>query len=227
MASGPLERDSGTSRSGRDEGRHARGSDPAEALRAERDALADRCSAAEQRVDELTTELEEIRDRLEAREAELSRGEEPISLFEDDADDAAPARGDGADPRIVSLVLWATAIVSAMVTVLAFLNGNLFTWFGAGMALLTFGLGYAAVRTRVEPVTVHVTRGVVFAERGGTTYRFDLRSDSTHVEQRGRVGDNDWQIRFLRRSMDPLVIDATMVDPAEFVERLREYRPSL
>jgi hypothetical protein len=222
----PVDPSSEGSRSDRGTARHAR-EDDATALRAERNALLRRCAAAERRVDELAAELEVTRARLAEREAELSRPAEPISIFADGAEDAAPVAGDGTDPRIVSLVLWATAIVCGMVTVLALLNGNLFTWFGAGIVLLTAGLGYAAVRTRVEPVTVHLTRGVVFAERGGTTYRFDLRSDSTRVEQRGRVGDGDWQIRFLHRSMDPLVIDATMVDPEEFLARLRAYRPEL
>ncbi len=195
------------------------------ALQAEHDALARRCAAAERRIVDLTTELAAVRARLDEQPLEASEGEH-LSLFDDRAGSTTP--GDGTDPRIVSVVLWATAIVAGMVTALAFLNGNLLTWFGAGMVLLTIGLGYAAYRARVQPVTVHVTtRGVVVAEQRGTTYRFDLRNVETRVEQRGRVGDADWQIRFLRRSLDPLVIDATMVDPEDLLARLREHRPEL
>lgn len=197
-----------------------------ESLRAERDALAERCARAEQEVAALRAELASARARL----AETEAGAAPLSLFEGDAPgERAPdgMAGDGSDPRILSLVLGATAVVAAMVTLLAFVNGNLSTPFGFAMVAITVGLAYAAARTRVQPVRVSVTRGVVYAEKGETTYRFDLRNERTLVEMTGNPGDAYWQVAFHRKGMDPFVVDTDMVDPHDFVRRLREYRPDL
>jgi hypothetical protein len=198
--------------------------------------LARRCAAAEDEAARLRVELAEAHARIarltaatDARHADGADGAEggALSLFDHAADPARPVRGDGTDPRIVSVVLGATAVVAAMVAVLALLNGNLFTWFGLGIVLLTVALAWAALRSRTPRTRVEVSDGVVHAERGGTTYHFDLRSDHTDIEQRGRAGDRDWQLRFLRRHMEPVVIDATMVEAEAFLAEVRRYRPSL
>lgn len=199
-----------------------------EELLAELDEMARRCVAAEKRAEaaerratELDDEVTRLRAEAESRAAQAEPDE--MVFFEGE-----PTTGDdGSDARVVSLVLGATAVVSAMVTLLALLNGNLFTTFGFVMIALTIGLAIAATRAKVQPVDVHVTNGVVYAERGGSSYRFDLKNDSTRVEMDGSPGDSYWQVRFLRRNMDPLVVDADMVDPASFLAQLREYRPAL
>lgn len=193
-----------------------------EALRAERDALAERCTAAEQKVAELTAELEVLRARLAEQESDS------LSLFEGSAEE--PRRGlraDGTDPRVLSLTLAATAVVAGMVALLALVNGNLQSPFGLGMIGLTLVLAYAAARARVKPVSVSVADGMVVAETGGSTYRFDLRSEATQVQVQGQPGDPYWQVRFLRRHLDPFVVDADMVDPREFMRKVREFRPEL
>ncbi|QYJ03915.1 hypothetical protein KUV85_16575 [Nocardioides panacisoli] len=195
------------------------------ALRAERDALARRAAAAERRIAELETELARARGEL-AQQADREQ-DDGLSLFEGGESTGSPIAGDGSDPRALPLILGATAIVAAMVTLLAFLNGNLFTWFGIGMAAITAGLAYAAVATRVEPVSVHLARGIVHIEQGDTKYRFDLSHEATRVEQHGRPGDSDWRITFARRHTGPFSVDATMVDAAAFSAQVQQYRPSL
>ena len=74
---------------------------------------------------------------------------------------------------------------------------------------------------------VHVARGIVYAEHGETSYRFDLRRPETQVEMVGRPGDAHWAVRFPRRHLEPFVIDGSMVNAEEFVEKLREFRPDL
>ncbi len=190
---------------------------------AERDELARRCADAEQQVAALTAELEAARARLAELEADSA-----FNLFTDEGGEAVPSlAGDGSDARVVSVALGATSVVAGMVALLALVNGNLFTAFGVGMVLLAIGLAIAAARMRVQAVEVTVTRGIVHIQRGESSFRFDLRSDATKVEQLGRPGDSGWQVRFLRRNMDPFVVDAGMVDPAAFVAQLREWRPSL
>ncbi|NYJ02906.1 hypothetical protein HNR19_003604 [Nocardioides thalensis] len=197
-----------------------------EQLLAELDEMARRCvsaekraEAAEKRAAELDAEVARLRAEAESRPAH-----DDMVFFE--GEPTSPADDEG-DARVVSLALGSTAVVSAMVTLLALLNGNLFTTFGYVMIALTIGLAIAATRSRSQPVDVHITNGVVYAERGGSSYRFDLKNDSTRVEMDGSPGDSYWQVRFLRRNMDPLVVDDDMVDPASFVAQLRQYRPAL
>lgn len=198
--------------------------DPNAALQTERDALARRCAAAEAEVQRLQDELDSA--RAELRDRPTAAGSPGISLF-DDAPSTPGLAGDGSDPRVLSVVLGATAIVAGMVTVLALINGKLATPFGVLMIAITIALGWAAARTRVVPVEVSFARGIVYAEQGETSYRFDLRKSETPVEMVGSPGDAHWAIRFPRRHLEPFVIDATMVDPYEFTEKIREFRPAL
>lgn len=197
------------------------------ALPLEYDDLARRCAASEQAVARLTQELAEARERIAELEARPAAASEPLSLFEGGQDGGGRLTGDGSDPRVLSLVLGATAVVAGMVAVLALLNHTLFSPFGIVVVLLTIGLAWAALRTRVEPVEVSVVRGMIYVTKGESTHRFDLRSASTEVEQVGRPGDADWQLRIPRKGLDPFVIDASMVDPEDFVAQLRQWRPEL
>ena len=72
-----------------------------------------------------------------------------------------------------------------------------------------------------------VGRGMVYIDSSSDSYRFDLRSSTTKLEMTGQPGDAGWQLRFLRRHLDPFTVDATMVDPVEFVRQVREWRPEL
>ena len=114
MASGPLE------------------IDPVIALREERDALARRLAASEQKVRQLNADLDDARAQVAALEA---AGPEPLSLFEGDMLGADGLTGDGSDPRVLSMVLGATAVVAGMVTLLTLLNGKLASPFGVAMVL--------------------------------------------------------------------------------------------
>lgn len=206
MASGPL-----------DESR-------AEASQSERDALAERCAAAEQRVAALTAELAAARERIAQLEG---AGESPISIFDADTGAGLGLSRDGSDPRVLSLILAATAVVAGMVALLALLNDNLNTTFGFAMIVATLILAYAAARTRVGAVDVDISTGVVHIKKGESSYRFDLRNAGTQVEMDGQPGDSYWQVRFHRKGMDDFVVDGNMVNAQEFVRRLREHRPEL
>lgn len=206
MATGPLGTDPAT--------------DPA-ALAAERDALARRCADAEALVADLQAELADARARIASYETDDGH----LSLFDGTTDDRIT--GDGSDPRVLSLVLGATAVVSAMVALLALLNGKLGTPFGFIMIALTLGLAWGAARTKVVPIEVSVVRGMVYVQQGESSHRFDLRKPETAVDMVGRPGDSGWAVHFGRRGMDPFVIDASMVDPDHFTRQLREYRPEL
>lgn len=191
------------------------------ALAAERDALARRCADADARIADLQAELTEARARIASYETDDGH----LSLFDGTTDDRLT--GDGSDPRVLSLVLGATAVVSGMVALLALVNGKLGTPFGFIMVALTLGLAWGAARTKVVPIEVSVVRGMVYVQQGESSHRFDLRKPGTSVDMVGRPGDGGWAVHFGRRGMDPFVIDASMVDPDHFTRQLREYRPEL
>ncbi|HWI42591.1 MAG TPA: hypothetical protein VNS81_03155 [Nocardioides sp.] len=192
------------------------------ALAAERDALARRCADADARLAELTAELAEARERIASYE---SADHEHLSLFDGTTSDRLT--GDGSDPRVLSLVLGATAVVSGMVALLTLLNGKLGTPLGFVTVALTLGLAWGAARAKVVPVEVSVVRGLVYVQQGESSYRFDLRKPETSVDMVGRPGESGWAVHFGRRGLDPFVVDGSMVDAEEFVRQLREYRPGL
>lgn len=194
------------------------------------DELERRLAEAERRAAEAerrAADAEAERDRLREELEQLRQAAAPISIFGSVGQPEDALADDGSDPRLLAIALGATAVVAGMVALLALLNGNLFTPFGLVILALTCILAYAAARVRPERIEVSVTRGIVYAEHKGTTYRFDLRSDATQVEMVGEPGDAYWQVRFHRRNMDPFVVDADMVEPRSFVAQIREYRPAL
>lgn len=206
MATGPLDTDPAPE-----------AGDDLTALLAERDALA-------RQVAELTSELAQARERLAAYDAADAGS---LGLFDGGSSGSDRLTGDGSDPRVLSMVLGATAVVAGMVALLALLNGKLATPFGFVMVALTIGLAWGAARTRVVPVEISVVRGMVYVQQGETSYRFDVRKPETAVDMVGQPGDPGWAVHFGRRGLDPFVVDASMVDPHEFVRKVREFRPSL
>jgi hypothetical protein len=193
-------------------------------VEAERDALAARCADAEQQVRDLTARLEAANARIAELEASA---DSPISIFDgDDAGSPGLAR-DGSDPRVLSMILAATAVVAGCVALLAFINDNLDTTFGYAMVVAALGLLYASHRTRLRTSEITVSDGVVHIRSGDSSYRFDLRQPSTSIDMVGQPGDPSWHVYFHRSGMDDLVVDDGMVEAGEFVRQLREYRPEL
>lgn len=201
------------------------GTEPAASLQTERDELARRCAEAEAEVRRLADELADARARIASQDAALDDAGS-LSLF-DGGTAGDRLTGDGSDPRVLSVLLAATAVVAGMVTLLALLNGKLGSFFGLAMLALTIGLAWGAARTRVVPVEVEVVRGVVYVKQGESTHRFDVKKPDTQVLVVGRPSDSDWAVHFPRRGMEPYVIDGSVVDPQSFLAELREFRPEL
>ncbi|MEO9324187.1 hypothetical protein ABFT23_11905 [Nocardioides sp. C4-1] len=196
-------------------------------LVAERDALLARAVEAEALAEQLAEQLAEARRQLARRPIDPDDAQH-LTLF-DDAPPAA-ARGhfaaDGSDRAVLSIALAATAVVALLVCVLALVTSGV-SIFALVMLGLAAVLGWAALQTRVTPVTVEVRDGVVVVTARDDTKRFDLTNDGVRVEVQGRPGDAYWRVRFHRRALDPVDVDASMVDAATFMRRLREYRPEL
>lgn len=190
-------------------------------LRAERDALEARALEAERRAEVLAEELAQAY-------ADLAAADDGLSLFDELAPDDTPGlAADGSDPSVLPIALGGTAVVTAMVGLLASFDRGVASPVALLMFALTALLAYLAWNSRVERFEISVSRGMVYVNSSSTSYRFDLRTSTTRVEMTGQPGDPGWQVQFLRRHLDPFTVDASMVDPHEFTRQLREWRPEL
>jgi hypothetical protein len=192
-------------------------------------AVAARLAAAEARVRELEAQLAALTEAQAG--AATNYGEAPVdehslSLFDDPQPIDDPARAaDGSDPTVLPMALIGVGVVAGLATLLAFVNDR--DGFGLLMLGVTVLLLWLASATWVTPIEVSVNRGIVYIDHGTTKHRFDLRNERTQVEMNGEPGDRDWEVRFVRRGLDPFVIRDGMVDARTFVSRLREWRPEL
>ncbi len=117
---------------------------------------------------------------------------------------------------VVGLVLAALAAVSDPTTLTVGVAGT--------MLVLTLALW--AIRAASPVAHLSVRGGQLTVVRGGSRLVFDLSGTGyTPVRVEGSPGDRRWKVVFLRRELDPFVIDASMVDPYEFMDVLRRYRP--
>lgn len=88
------------------------------------------------------------------------------------------------------------------------------------LVLVLYGL-----RVSATPAHLAVRGGQLEVVRGQHRDVFDLTSRFTRLEVVGRPGRPGWKVLMARFGRDPLVIDASMVDPAAFMEALERHRP--
>ena len=82
-----------------------------------------------------------------------------------------------------------------------------------------------AVRTGTPLTRMAVKGGQLDVRSGGLHLKFDLTSHYTPIEVRGTPGRRGWRVLFGRGTTQPFVVDSSIVDPKEFMEVLRRYRP--
>ncbi len=117
--------------------------------------------------------------------------------------------GNGRDPALPKILI-GCAIVSGLATLVAFFSGGV----GLGLVMLavTVTVLWLASAQRMQPIEISVTRGVVYIVQGDSKHRFDLSNERTQVEMSGEPGDREWEVRFLRRGLDPFVVRDGMID---------------
>ncbi|MBS45185.1 MAG: hypothetical protein CMH83_18845 [Nocardioides sp.] len=192
------------------------------ALREERDQLLARAEEAERIAELLAEELADVRRELADREKAGGTG-----WFENE-DDVSPGERlapDGSDPSLLSISLAVGATVALLTTLLSVFNQGVVSLTTFLAAAITAALAWSAWSTRIVAVEVSVDGGVVTVKRGQDVHRFDLRNDATAFEVRGVPGRSDWRVRFVRRGLPPIDVDARMVDADDFMARVRRYRP--
>jgi len=128
--------------------------------------------------------------------------------------------------RILGFVLLAWLISSVTLGMWAWQDRS---WTGFGLAATMFALTVVtwAVRAGTSVAILTVQGGQLAIRHHGETVYFDLAAPHTPVEVHGHPGRRDWSVHFLRRNLEPYVVDELMVDPEEFMKVLRAYRPAL
>ncbi len=84
-----------------------------------------------------------------------------------------------------------------------------------------------AIRGGASLTTLEVHQGQLEVVQQGGRFIFDLASQYTRFEVHGEPGHRGWKVLFPRRGMAPFTVDASMVDPDDFMRVLRFFRPQL
>lgn len=128
----------------------------------------------------------------------------------------------------VPFVAGGLAVVALALAGLALATGRGTEPAGIAAVLLVVLLALVAVRARRTSAQVTIDdHGVVDIRSGDSHHRFDVYDASTELEIVGVPGQRGWEVRFKRRSLPPVVVTASMVDPEAFSRELRRWRPGL
>lgn len=126
--------------------------------------------------------------------------------------------------EIVGLLLLASVCGLGLSAYVAYSDSNVLAG-GISAVLLVLTLALWAIRASSPVTHLAVRSGQLEVTRAGGRSVFDLSGGFTPIEVVGRPGDRDWRVLVLRRGMDPFVVDASMVDPREFMDALGRYLP--
>jgi hypothetical protein len=134
------------------------------------------------------------------------------------------------EPRTAArrLVGWLVLLAASGLVAAAIIAYREPTTLTVGLAATLFVLTLAlwAIRAASPVARLSVRAGQLEVLQAGGRFVFELTGASfTPIEIVGAPGDRNWKVLFLRRNMDPFVIDSSMVDPHAFMEVLRRYRP--
>jgi hypothetical protein len=129
--------------------------------------------------------------------------------------------------RVVGFLLFATAVVAVIQAAVAYADPTAATLgLAAVLAALTAGC-WRAWASQGASTTVLLTGSRIEIVRHGSRHFFDLADTRAPVDVLGRPGDRTWRVLFHRRGLAPYVLDASMVDPAEFMRVLHAHRPEV
>ncbi len=84
-----------------------------------------------------------------------------------------------------------------------------------------------AIRAGASVTKLEVHQGQLEVVQQGARFVFDLHSQYTNIQVHGEPGRRGWKVLFPRRGMAPFAVDASMVDPDDFMRVLRFFRPEL
>lgn len=121
--------------------------------------------------------------------------------------------------RVFGLLALGLAVAATAMTVAAFKDPNVQT-VGIGATLWALAGIIWAVRSGNSTARLSLNGPLLLVEYQGRREVFDLSSKWTPVEVSGSPKSMSWKVTFHRAEIGPYVIDATMVDPEEFMKVL-------
>jgi hypothetical protein len=129
---------------------------------------------------------------------------------------------------VVGAVAGALALLAVIVGVGVGLAEGFTAPLALGALLVGVLLGTVAVRSlRASGHAGIADDGMVDIVDADGHHRFSAANPGTAIEVVGEPGDREWRVLFHRRTLPPVAVDATMVDPEEFLRGLRAWRPEL
>lgn len=99
------------------------------------------------------------------------------------------------------------------------------TTIGAAAGLLAVLVLTWKLRSRTTGTQVTIEHGVLRIVQGDSRHQFPLVGTHPPIDVVGEPGQRSWRVLIQRRGMAPFVITRAMVDPADFTEALRHFRP--
>lgn len=125
--------------------------------------------------------------------------------------------------RLVGFLLVAVAVLTLIQVAVAYADPGAVTLL---LAVVLTALTVTAWRawTRHSPTSVVLVGSRLEIVREGGRHVFDVADARLPIDVVGLPGDRAWRVRFSRRGMAPYVLDATMVDPVEFLRLLHLHR---
>lgn len=134
-----------------------------------------------------------------------------------------PRRG---TTRLLSGLLLVFVAATVAAALWAWQDRTFLSYGVTGVAALVAAVIWAT-RASASPTRLTLRGSELEIVRNGSRAVFDLAARHTPIEVRGEPGTRGWKVLILRRSMSPFVIDASMVDPRQFTQVLRFYRPEV
>jgi len=130
-------------------------------------------------------------------------------------------------PGLRPLLTAATAVAgaaTALSVMVAFVLPTNTTLGGAAVLAMLTGLLWQA-RMRARGTVVTIDAGVLKVVHGESRHEFPLTGVHPPIDVIGQPGRRGWKVLIQRRGMAPYVVDNRMVEPVEFTEAIRRFRP--
>jgi hypothetical protein len=128
--------------------------------------------------------------------------------------------------RLATLLLLATGAITGVAGYVAY-DDRTTTNLGTFAILAVLTLIIWAFKISSAPAVLKVENGILEIEDTGRHYVWDLRSPYTPIEVFGRPGRRKWRVWMHRPGSTTYVVTAAIVDPHEFMDALKAYRPEL
>lgn len=125
--------------------------------------------------------------------------------------------------HVTTFLLIATLVVAVLATAVAYGDPRPLT-IGLVLLLVVLLLITWRFRSRHHAASVVANGSRLEIVRDGGRHVFDLSRRDQPVDVIGLPGDRQWRVLFHRRGMAPYVVDASMVDPEEFMRVLHAQR---